>query len=49
MTKEILDKAKYMVARGYDMNKVAAILMVDKISLIKALKTPSGKPKKTKK
>jgi len=51
MNKETLDKARLMVASGYNMNQVASILMVDKVALMNALNGNSGltpeKPKKS--
>jgi hypothetical protein len=45
MTQEIIEKAKSMLAGGYNMNQIAAMLMVDRVALSTAL---IEKPKKVK-
>jgi hypothetical protein len=45
MTQEILDKAKAMLAEGYNMNQIASMLTVDRLMLSAAL---LEKPKKVK-
>jgi hypothetical protein len=37
MTQEIKDKARNMLASGYNMNQIASILMVDRVVLSTAL------------
>jgi hypothetical protein len=41
MTQEIIDKAKALLAAGYNMNQVAAMLMIDRVALSSALITPA--------
>jgi len=42
MTKELKHKAAAMIASGFDMNQVAAILMIDKLTLMKELNGTKG-------
>ena len=44
MTQETIDKAKAMLASGYNMNQIAAMLVVDRLALSSAL---TEKPKKS--
>jgi hypothetical protein len=44
MTQDIIEKAKSMLAGGYNMNQIAAMLMVDRVTLSAAL---IEKPKKS--
>jgi len=45
MTKEIIQQAKGMIEEGYDLNQVSAILMIDKVTLAKAMAEPVKKTK----
>ena len=57
MTKEIVTKAIDMINKGYNLNQIAAMLMVDRVALMDAINGASGMytaptpttPKKTKK
>ena len=54
MNQEIVTKAIDMVNKGYNLNQVAAMLMVDRVSLMDAINGASGvssgpTPKKVKK
>jgi len=45
MTKEIIQQAKGMIEEGYDLNQVSSILMIDKVTLAKAMAEPVKKTK----
>lgn len=54
MTQETISKAIGMITSGYNLNQVAAMLMVDRVALMDAINGASGisagpAPKKTKK
>jgi hypothetical protein len=57
MTQETITKAIGMITSGYNLNQVAAMLMVDRVALMNAINGASGMytapspttPKKTKK
>ena len=42
MTKETIASALDMINKGYNLNQVAAILMVDRVALIDAINGASG-------
>jgi len=54
MTQEVVKRAVDMLNKGYNMNQVAAVLVVDRVALMDAINAASGlsaepKPAKTKK
>ena len=42
MTQDIISKALDMITNGYNLNQVAAILMVDRVALMSAINGASG-------